>query len=1100
MDSLRRLLAALATGVVALVLSSCATDSAETVGSRTGETEGPASLWTPVPMPMPLGLKPEMPSLPTAAIRFNTTEGTWMNVDVSPDGETIVFDLLGDLYLLPIEGGDAVSLTGGKAWDQAPRFSPDGTQVHFVSDREGHKNVWRLTFADHSLQQITWSETDILGGPNWSQAGSRLLVGVADRDGTSPEVILHAINPISGVMAPINRSRMSVIDEETSAPLRHRWNAHSGIESSDGKVFFSESQPAPDDFGSSMIGLFVFDRKSQRRATMTKLGASYHEHKPQLSHDGNLIVYFRQYSEHRTELRVLNRMTGHDDVLVRLTDVEYPGYLRRADSRPNYAFTPDDQSVIFWHAGKIQRVKLADRSIEIIPFRVAVEREVTTRVGPTVKRIDDVGEAATIRWPSLSTDGQTIVFSAFGYVWVLDMPTGDVRRLSSSLDFEYMPTISPDGQSVAYISFASFGDEYGCGRLMVADIDGRKHREILAESDVDYLTPQWSQDGSMIALIREVDRRRGVKSTFGWTYAARGAFHEVASATTFSDFAKLFIYSRQVKFDAAGDRLFFSYPRSRAETVLAAADLNGGAAKVLAIGTSEVGGIAPAPDLENLALTRRDGSVWVIPFNIGEETTTVSSLAPDARRVSRNGGYYVDWNNPEQLTFGLGKEFYRYRLNVNELQSFSVKARYPEPSATQPVAFTGARLITMSGDVGSGSVIESGTVVVAGARIVAIGPASAVDIPKKALVVDVTGKTIMPSLLDTHYHGMGDSSSSALMLPSPDIGDQTATMFGITSVWNPGGMVDDAVPAAADLQKAGRIVGPRLSHAAVGAVGHPYETLVGYPAAQAVVSQRRELGVDVLKEYNTPTRQQRQWLSAAAYESGLGIVSHLETFDGTMTRIVDGYTGGDHPSLPDAFYKDVHELLKQTGFIWTPNLVITRGITGTRNDIGRFYCDSVIEKQKQGNLDARLAGSVCGADNHLPTVTYDTHRVSRVAKSVALAASNGVAIGVSAHNKPGSELHREMWHLWKGGMPIEDVLQAAVNVNARKLGLQEEIGTLEPGKLADFLVFDKNPLENILYTLSLRYTVQGGVVYDSATSDRADMSEIALAQEEKVLH
>ncbi len=1047
--------------------------------------------WLDVPRPSELDNAQPMPELPSHTVSFETTEGTWMSVDVSPDGKTLVFDLLGDIYQLPIEGGEAIPLTSGTAWDQVPRFSPDGTQIYFVSDREGSKDVWRFTLADQSIRPVTRSSTNILGGVNWSQDGSRLLAGVAAKNELGADIVLHSIDPVSGAMMPINPPIEPLYSPDQLALLRERWKVFSGLESSDGKVYFSEIRrnvPWPNWEGET-TRLFEFDRRSQTLSTMTEADSSHHEYKPQMSNDGNLLAYFRQYNEKLTELRILNRTSGQDNALVTLMNPEYPGYAQREDSRPNYAFTPDDKSVIFWHAGKIHRVELADGSKEIVPFRVVVNREVTTRTRAAVKRPDSsIGEAEAIRWPSFSSDGQILAFSAFGYVWVANMTSGNLRRLSNTDDFEYMPAISPDGSSVAYISFGRSGEEYGRGRLIVVDTDGGLPREVLADDDADFLMPKWSPDGSMIAVIRQADKRRVMSGAYGWTDVSSGIFHQVASPTGSGGKAYAWLYARSMGFNAEGDRLLFSYPRSPTETILAAADLDGGNAQTLAVGTSEVGGIAPSPDLKSLALTRRDGSVWVVPFDVGEGTTTVSSLKHDARKASRNGGYYVDWNTHERLTFGVGKDLYRYRSSSGKLQSFRVELQHPKDSTAQPIAFTGARLITMSDGAGPKSVIESGTIVVVGEHIAAAGPESKVEIPTDARVVDMTGKTIIPGFVDTHYHTML-ASFNALALPEAPIADPTAIKFGITSAWNPGGQGNDGVPAIADLQRAGRIAGPRLSYALEGGVGNPYETLNSYAAALAAVSRHRELGVDVLKEYSVPTRQQQQWLSAAAHESGLGIVSHLDTFDGTMTRVVDGYTGGDHPSLPDSFYKDVVELLRQTGYIWTPNLVITSGITGTLYDKEHFFCAAI--SQGQPRLDSQVVDSACGFESEDPTVlSYDLLRVGRVAKSVALAVSKGVTIGVSGHNAPGSNLHREMWHLWKGGMPAEDVLKATINVNARKLGLQQEIGTLERGKMADFLVLDENPLEDMLNTLSIRYTVQGGVVYDSATAERLTPADL----------
>ena len=1043
-----------------------------------------------------------MPDVRTRVVSFDTTEGTFMNVDVSPDGKTLVFDLLGDLYSVPIEGGEAVALTSGSAWDQAPRFSPDGKQLYFVSDREGHKNLWRLTLFDQSLQQITQLDTDILGGPNWSQNGSTLLAGVVVANAISGEVILHSIDPTTGDTTRINAPNEPWIwiDAETFEKFRTPIQVYSGVESADGKVFYSETELA-DDGGHQRIRLYEFDRRTQRRAVITAADATYDEYKPQLSHDGTRLAYFRQYSDRHTELRILDRVTGQDRALVALPDTDDAEYTHGHDSHPNYAFTPDDRSVIFWHGGKIHRVSLVDGFTKIVPFLVKVSRAVWPRAEPPVIHLSDEGEAGLIRWPSVSRNGKTMVFAATGYVWIRGLETGQQRRLTGSSDFEYMPALSPDGRSIAYISFEAVGDEYGAGRLIIADIDSGRFREVHSDPGATYLLPAWSHDGSMIALIRETDGENGTEVAFGWMPATGGTFHKVALPEAYSRRASHTIYARYVGFDTAGDRLLFSYPESTTKSVLVASKLAGGGTQTLATGTSEVGGIVPAPDLKHLALTRHDGTVWIIPFDVGEEAITVSSLSSDTWRVSEIGGYYVDWSDPERLTFGLGKNVYDYGLHDRKLQSVRVGVPIPKPKFVQPVAFTNARLITMSDQSGAGPVIEVGTVVLDGMRIAAIGPASTVDIPEGALVIDATGKTILPGLLDTHYHGIGGRSASAFALPNPYFSDESAINFGITSAWEPGGPVADGVPSLVDLQAAGRIDGPRWSHALQGGVGRPYELLTSYAQALASAEQHRELGVAVLKEYNVPTRRQRQWLSVAARESGLGIVAHLESFDGMMTRIVDGFTGGDHPTIPVPFYKDVHELLRQTGYIWTPNVLITGGTIGEREDRRRFYCHAVVNKRKKGNFGFMENVTNCEADtSNSPTVPYESHRVGRVARQAALAAERGSLIGVSAHNMPGSELHREMWLLWRGGMPIEDVLRATTMTNAEKLGLQEEIGSLEVGKMADFLVLDENPLDDILNTLSLRYTVQGGVVYDSATAKRIDVSSLAREAEGQTTH
>src|SRR5688572_13887166 len=94
-----------------------------------------------------------LPLITPRTLSFTTDEASWISLDVSPDGRTIVFDILGDLYTLPIAGGTATRITNGAGWDQQPRYSPDGARIAFVSDRNGSKNLW-VANADGSRPRI----------------------------------------------------------------------------------------------------------------------------------------------------------------------------------------------------------------------------------------------------------------------------------------------------------------------------------------------------------------------------------------------------------------------------------------------------------------------------------------------------------------------------------------------------------------------------------------------------------------------------------------------------------------------------------------------------------------------------------------------------------------------------------------------------------------------------------------------------------------------------------------------------------------------------------------------------------------------------------
>ncbi len=131
--------------------------------------------------------KPEgLTLVPERTVAFETEEGTYMNLDVSPNGSTIVFDLLGDLYSVPVTGGQATRLTSGMAYDIQPVFSPDGTEIAFVSDQSGSDNIWVIDSdigtsadADAKPTQVTKEKDHAVTGPEWSPDGDYF---VARRD------------------------------------------------------------------------------------------------------------------------------------------------------------------------------------------------------------------------------------------------------------------------------------------------------------------------------------------------------------------------------------------------------------------------------------------------------------------------------------------------------------------------------------------------------------------------------------------------------------------------------------------------------------------------------------------------------------------------------------------------------------------------------------------------------------------------------------------------------------------------------------------------------------------------------------------------------
>src|SRR5919106_1930676 len=116
-----------------------------------------------------------LPLITERSLTFTTSEATWLSLDLSPDGRTIVFELLGDLYTLPIAGGEATRITSGQGYDMQPAFSPDGKKLVFISDRNGSENVWVANADGTRARAITTTERESYMSPTWAPDGEYVI-------------------------------------------------------------------------------------------------------------------------------------------------------------------------------------------------------------------------------------------------------------------------------------------------------------------------------------------------------------------------------------------------------------------------------------------------------------------------------------------------------------------------------------------------------------------------------------------------------------------------------------------------------------------------------------------------------------------------------------------------------------------------------------------------------------------------------------------------------------------------------------------------------------------------------------------------------------
>jgi Tol biopolymer transport system component len=456
--------------------------------------------------------------LPLAAARtasFTTSKGSWISLDVSPDGRTIVFDLLGDLYTMPIAGGRATRLTSGMAYDVQPRYSPDGKRVVFISDRSGGDNVWIMSLDGKDTVQVTKGNNNLYVSPEWTPDGKYVIASRTGGLGGTAKLWLFHTEGGTGQALPIANAtppqiaQLKMLGATFGNDARYIWYAARQGDW-DYNAIFPEYQ------------LLVYDRETGTQTPMSaRLGSGF---RPALSPDGQWLAYG---SRHKTEtgLRLRNIASGEERWLVYPIQRDDQESRASIDVLPGYSFTPDSRAVVISHGGEVWRAPI-DRGA---PMRIPFSADVAVEIGPEVRFANKVDDARTftakqIRDIAPSPDGTRLAFTALNRVYVLDLPSGvqgaatttppatltGARRVSNLDVNEHFPVWSTDGRSIAFVSWS---DRDG-GHMYRVAADARAVRpQQLTRVAAYYTHPAWSPDGRRIVAIRAA--ARDMQEAFG---------------------------------------------------------------------------------------------------------------------------------------------------------------------------------------------------------------------------------------------------------------------------------------------------------------------------------------------------------------------------------------------------------------------------------------------------------------------------------------------------------------------------------------------------------------------------------------------------------
>lgn len=1020
-----------------------------------------------------------LPLQPAQKIEFTTDEVTWMSLDVSPDGQTIVFEILGDLYTLPVTGGTAERITSGMAYDTQPTFSPDGLHIIFISDRSGSENVYMLDFGER----------------------------ITDKTPASPESVLHPVTRgrdmtyASPVQDPGNNYVVvSQTDRFTWIDVRHTlWMYHvdtgNGVQliadgeplyglgpvfSSDGKyVYSSNDRPGSNNNFGHQIERYDLMTNTLTRMTSQPGGGI----RPVVSSDNKWLVYGSRL-DGQTGYHLRNLETDQDRWLA------YPVQRDRqagnwmgtsSDLMPGYAFTPDNAAIITSMNGKLFRIAIPSGDKSELPFEADVAVEIARRLHFEKQLDDGPVRVRQIRYPTLSPDGSKVAFSAVHRLYVKDLPNGQVRRIAEMNEHQFSPSWSPDGRRIVFVTWSDAGG----GHVYTVGADGRYVDRISREPAL-YANPVWTPDGNEVVVST-----RNLNS--------EGGLHLIRIPSIGGEPVQIApLEGSRAHFADESDRIYMY----AGQDGLISINLDGSDRRVhlKAVGRRRAlgpGGPRPASDVlmspnGDYALVRADYNIYRIQVpNIGGENTPPVSVASPGNAVvpfeklNTLGTHFIQWGpDGNEAVWSLGSTVFRY--NFEEATTTSryaaeeilVDISIPREKGNGTLVLRGACILTMEPDAENDGIIENGAVVIEDDRIVDVGEDRSVRTPPGAREIDVTGATMLPGFIDLHSHprlnsGFFMAEGLQRTMPWPYLANLA---LGVTTA-REAQAGNTADLTFMDMVSIGDMTGPRVLTTGPGIFNNT--DVQDLDDARNVMRRYADYyRHNTVKQYLAGDRTQRQLLSMAAREYEIIPTTEGADMKTQITQIFDGYSL-EHVLPHYPLFKDVVELTARSGIFYTPTIVVDIGPRSeefwwTRTDvhdmaiIKRFFPHDVLDRTTRRRTW-----------NH-----EDDYQFKAYGQQVKKIVDAGGNVGVGSHGEmQGLSFHWEIWNIQSGGMSALEALRSATYTGADAIGLAGDLGSISAGKIADIVVLDEDPLENIQNSTSVRYVMKNGLLYDANSLD-----------------